>query len=72
MDCIEILPHLSSGLWVSGCQGNDDSVGKVADGRYDRQPEGVARPGQTLAAPLPLLPSDTKDVGHSWQSSSTV
>ncbi len=48
--------YLSSGMRVPGCQGNDDSVGKEADRGNDREPEGVAGPGQALARPLALLP----------------
>jgi hypothetical protein len=50
------VAYLSSGMRVPGCQGDDDSVGKEADRGNDREPEGVAGPGQALARPLALLP----------------
>jgi hypothetical protein len=48
--------YLGSGMRVPGCQGDNDSVGKEADRGNDREPEGVAGPGQALARPLALFP----------------
>jgi hypothetical protein len=56
------VAYLSSGMRVPGCQGDDDGVGKEADRGNDREPEGVARPGQALARPLALLPEQKKNI----------
>jgi hypothetical protein len=55
--------YLGSGMRVPGCQGDDDSVGKEADRGNDREPEGVAGPGQALARPLALLP-EQKNISY--------
>ncbi len=56
------VAYLGSGMRVPGCQGDDDSVGKEADRGNDREPEGVAGPGQALARPLALLPEQKKHI----------